>query len=40
MSKDKIIIVSLCGRGEKDLDQIEERIGKDSTDKVILLSFE
>ena len=29
MSKDKIIVASLCGRGEKDLDQIEEKIGKD-----------
>ena len=29
MSKDKIVVISLCGRGEKDLDQIEEKIGKD-----------
>ena len=29
MSKDNIIVASLCGRGEKDLDQIEEKIGKD-----------
>jgi|TARA_B100000959_G_scaffold286507_1_gene365476 tryptophan synthase beta chain len=29
MSKDKIILTTLCGRGEKDLDQIEEKIGKD-----------
>ena len=29
MSKDEIVIISLCGRGEKDLDQIEEKIGKD-----------
>ena len=27
--KDYVIVVSLCGRGEKDLDQIEEKIGKD-----------
>ena len=29
MSKDKIVVISLCGRGEKDLETIEEKIGKD-----------
>ena len=29
MSKDKIVVMSLCGRGEKDLETIEEKIGKD-----------
>jgi tryptophan synthase beta chain len=27
--KDFIIVLSLCGRGEKDLDTIEEHMGKD-----------
>ena len=27
--KDYIICLSLCGRGEKDLDTIQEHIGKD-----------
>ena len=27
--KDYVIVTNLCGRGEKDLDQIEEKIGKD-----------
>ena len=27
--KDYIIVTNLCGRGEKDLDTIQEHIGKD-----------